>query len=154
MRVLFVCLGNICRSPTAEGVMRHRLQQAGLAAQVAVDSAGTAAWHIGKAPDPRTCAAAAQRGYRLHELRARQVQAEDFARFDLILAMDHDNLRELQRLRPDSAGAELDLLLRRGGLAEHEVPDPYYGGSDGFERVLDLVESACERLIEQIREHL
>lgn len=134
--------------------MRHRLQQAGLAAQVAVDSAGTAAWHIGKAPDPRTCAAAAQRGYRLHELRARQVQAEDFARFDLILAMDHDNLRELQRLRPDSAGAELDLLLRRGGLAEHEVPDPYYGGSDGFERVLDLVESACERLIEQIRECL
>lgn len=154
MRVLFVCLGNICRSPTAEGVMRHRLQQAGLAAQVAVDSAGTAAWHIGKAPDPRTCAAAAQRGYRLHELRARQVQAEDFARFDLILAMDHDNLSELQRLRPDSAGAELDLLLRRGGLAEHEVPDPYYGGSDGFERVLDLVESACERLIEQIRERL
>ena len=154
MRVLFVCLGNICRSPTAEGVMRHRLQQVGLAAQVAVDSAGTAAWHIGKAPDPRTCAAAAQRGYRLHELRARQVQAEDFARFDLILAMDHDNLRELQRLRPDSAGAELDLLLRRGGLAEHEVPDPYYGGSDGFERVLDLVESACERLIEQIRERL
>ncbi len=154
MRVLFVCLGNICRSPTAEGVMRHRLQQAGLAAQVAVESAGTAAWHIGKAPDPRTCAAAAQRGYRLHELRARQVQAEDFARFDLILAMDHDNLRELQRLRPDSAGAELDLLLRRGGLAEHEVPDPYYGGSDGFERVLDLVESACERLIEQIRERL
>lgn len=154
MRVLFVCLGNICRSPTAEGVMRHRLQQAGLAAEVAVDSAGTAAWHIGKAPDPRTCAAAAQRGYRLHELRARQVQAEDFARFDLILAMDHDNLRELQRLRPDSAGAELDLLLRRGGLAEHEVPDPYYGGSDGFERVLDLVESACERLIEQIRERL
>lgn len=134
--------------------MRHQLQQAGLAAQVAVDSAGTAAWHIGKAPDPRTCAAAAQRGYRLHELRARQVQAEDFARFDLILAMDHDNLRELQRLRPDSAGAELDLLLRRGGLAEHEVPDPYYGGSDGFERVLDLVESACERLIEQIRERL
>lgn len=134
--------------------MRYRLQQAGLAAQVAVDSAGTAAWHIGKAPDPRTCAAAAQRGYRLHELRARQVQAEDFARFDLILAMDHDNLRELQRLRPDSAGAELDLLLRRGGLAEHEVPDPYYGGSDGFERVLDLVESACERLIEQIRERL
>lgn len=154
MRVLFVCLGNICRSPTAEGVMRHRLQQAGLAAQVAVDSAGTAAWHIGKAPDPRTCAAAAQRGYRLHELRARQVQAEDFARFDLILAMDHDNLRELQRLRPESAGAELDLLLCRGGLAEHEVPDPYYGGSDGFERVLDLVESACERLIEQIRERL
>lgn len=154
MRVLFVCLGNICRSPTAEGVMRYRLQQVGLAAQVAVDSAGTAAWHIGKAPDPRTCAAAAQRGYRLHELRARQVQAEDFARFDLILAMDYDNLRELQRLRPDSAGAELDLLLRRGGLAEHEVPDPYYGGSDGFERVLDLVESACERLIEQIRERL
>lgn len=154
MRLLFVCLGNICRSPTAEGVMRHKLQLAGLADRVQVDSAGTGAWHVGKAPDPRTCAAAEQRGYRLHELRARQVQAEDFARFDWVLAMDHDNLRELCRLRPAQGDAELDLFLRRGGLAEHEVPDPYYGGADGFEQVLDLVELACDRLIEQIRERL
>lgn len=154
MRVLFVCLGNICRSPTAEGVLRHKLQLAGLADRVLVDSAGTGAWHVGKAPDPRTRAAAEQRGYLLHDLRARQVQGEDFARFDLILAMDHDNLRELRRLSPASGGAELDLFLRRGGLAEHEVPDPYYGGADGFERVLDMVELACDRLIEQIREAL
>ncbi|SDS47388.1 low molecular weight protein-tyrosine-phosphatase [Pseudomonas oryzae] len=154
MRVLFVCLGNICRSPTAEGVMRHKLQLAGLAGRVLVDSAGTGAWHVGKAPDPRTRAVAEQRGYLLHDLRARQVCGEDFARFDLILAMDHDNLRELRRLRPADGVAELDLFLRRGGLAEHEVPDPYYGGADGFERVLDMVELACDRLIEQIREAL
>ncbi|HYQ39640.1 MAG TPA: low molecular weight protein-tyrosine-phosphatase [Pseudomonas sp.] len=154
MRVLFVCLGNICRSPTAEGVLRHKLQQAGLAGRVTVDSAGTGAWHVGKAPDPRTRAAAEQRGYLLHELRARQVEAEDFRRFDLILAMDRDNLRELQRLRPAAGGAELDLFLRRGGLAEHEVPDPYYGGEAGFERVLDMVELACDRLVAQFREAL
>ena len=154
MRVLFVCLGNICRSPTAEGVLRHKLQQVGLAGRVTVDSAGTGAWHVGKAPDPRTRAAAAQRGYRLDELRARQVEAEDFRRFDLILAMDRDNLCELQRLRPSAGGAELDLLLRRGGLAEHEVPDPYYGGEAGFERVLDMVEQACARLIGEWREAL
>ena len=154
MRVLFVCLGNICRSPTAEGVMRHRLQQAGLAAQVAVDSAGTAAWHIGKAPDPRTCAAAAQRGYRLHELRARQVQAEDFARFDLILAMDCANLQDLQAMRPGNSQAELDLYLRRYALEEDEVPDPYYGGEEGFERVLDLLERASDELLAEIRRRL
>lgn len=135
--------------------MRHQLQQAGLAERVTVDSAGTAAWHAGKAPDPRTCAVAERRGYRLDELRARQVQAEDFQRFDLILAMDRDNLRELQRLRPATGGgAELDLFLRRGGLAEHEVPDPYYGGEAGFERVLDMVEQACARLIGEWREAL
>ena len=135
--------------------MRHQLQQVGLAERVTVDSAGTAAWHAGKAPDPRTCAAAERRGYRLDELRARQVQAEDFQRFDLILAMDRDNLRELQRLRPATGGgAELDLFLRRGGLAEHEVPDPYYGGEAGFERVLDMVEQACARLIGEWREAL
>jgi protein-tyrosine phosphatase len=154
VRVLFVCLGNICRSPTAEGVLRHKLQLAGLAGRVSVDSAGTGAWHVGKAPDARTRAAAEQRGYLLHELRARQVEAEDFRRFDLILAMDHDNLRELRRLQPQDAVAELDLFLRRGGLAEHEVPDPYYGGEAGFERVLDMVEQACDRLIDQFREGL
>lgn len=154
MKLLVVCLGNICRSPMAEGALQARLAASPLAGRVQVDSAGTGAWHVGKAPDPRTCAAAEQRGYRLHELRARQVQAEDFARFDWVLAMDHDNLRELCRLRPPQGDAELDLFLRRGGLAEHEVPDPYYGGAGGFEQVLDLVELACDRLIEQIRERL
>ena len=154
MRVLFVCLGNICRSPTAEGVMRHKLQLAGLGDRVRVDSAGTGAWHVGKAPDPRSRAAAELRGYLLHDLRARQVQEEDFQCFDLILAMDRDNLRQLRNLQPQGAPAELDLFLRRGGLAEHEVPDPYYGGATGFEQVLDMVELACDRLIEQIREAL
>lgn len=134
--------------------MRHKLQLAGLADRVQVDSAGTGAWHIGKAPDPRTRAVAEGRGYALHDLRARQVQADDFARFDLILAMDHDNLSALRSLRPAHGNAELDLFLRRGGLAEEEVPDPYYGGADGFERVLDMIELACDRLIEQIRERL
>lgn len=105
MRVLFVCLGNICRSPTAEGVLRGKLEQAGLADRVEVDSAGTAGWHIGKAPDPRTCQAAAKRGYDLSALRARQVSAEDFQRFDLVLAMDHSNLRDLKALHAGRGNA-------------------------------------------------
>ena len=153
MRVLFVCLGNICRSPTAEGVLRGKLEQAGLADRVEVDSAGTAGWHIGKAPDPRTCQAAAKRGYDLSALRARQVSAEDFQRFDLVLAMDHSNLRDLKALHV-GRGNGPDLFLRRYGLATEEVPDPYYGGEDGFETVLDLVEQACDGLIAEIRERL
>ena len=154
MRVLFVCLGNICRSPTAEGVLRHKLQEAGLAEQVWVDSAGTGAWHVGKAPDRRTAQAALRRGYALDDLRARQVEVADFQRFDLILAMDLNNLSELQRLRPAAAQADLDLFLRRYALALDEVPDPYYGGEAGFEQVLDLVEQACDGLLQEIRSRL
>lgn len=154
MRVLFVCLGNICRSPTAEGVFRHRIEQAGLAHLVSIDSAGTANWHAGKAPDSRSCEAAGRRGYDLAALRARQVTREDFQHFDLILAMDGSNLAELERLRPQQGGAELDLFLRRYGLALDEVPDPYYGEGQGFEHVLDLVEQASDALIEEIRGRL
>lgn len=154
MRVLFVCLGNICRSPTAEAVFRQRLQQAGLVERVEVDSAGTGDWHVGKAPDSRTQQAARQRGYDLSGLRGRQVSAEDFARFDLVLAMDAANLRDLQRMRPPHARGELDLYLRRFGLAEDEVPDPYYGGSEGFEQVLDLLEQASEALLSEIKGRL
>ncbi|TBU97748.1 low molecular weight protein-tyrosine-phosphatase [Stutzerimonas kirkiae] len=154
MRILFVCLGNICRSPTAEGVFRHKAEQAGLARQLQIDSAGTAAWHIGKAPDERTCRAARARGYELSGLQARQVESEDFQRFELILAMDTQNLADLQRLRPASGGAELDLLLRRYGLALDEVPDPYYGGEQGFEQVLDLLEQASDALLADIRGRL
>lgn len=154
MRVLFVCLGNICRSPTAEGVFRQRLAAAGLAERVVVDSAGTAAWHTGKAPDARTCAAARRRGYDLSALRARQVRPEDFDRFDLILAMDQDNLANLQRLQEGQGRAELDLLLARYGLPVAEVPDPYYGGEEGFEQVLDLIEQACEGLLAEVRSRL
>jgi protein-tyrosine phosphatase len=132
IRVLMVCLGNICRSPTAEVVLRHRLAAAGLGDQVEVDSAGTGGWHIGAAPDPRSQRHAAHRGYDLSALRARRVVEDDFHRFDLILAMDEDNLADLRRLAPARHRAELRLF------AEVEVPDPYVGGAAGFERVLDL----------------
>jgi protein-tyrosine phosphatase len=154
MRVLFVCLGNICRSPTAEGVLRQKLRAAGLAQQVEVDSAGTGNWHVGKAPDPRTRQAALTRGYDLQALRARQVEAADFRRFDLILAMDKSNLADLLSLRPAGAGADVDLFLRRYELSVAEVPDPYYGGADGFGQVLDLVEQACDALVLEIRSRL
>ncbi|UVE19234.1 low molecular weight phosphotyrosine protein phosphatase [Pseudomonas sp. LS44] len=154
MRVLFVCLGNICRSPTAEGVFRRKLSEAGLAERVTVDSAGTGDWHIGKAADARTSLAARQRGYDLSALRARQVEVADFSRFDLILAMDHSNLRDLQRMQPAVAQAELDLYLRRYDLPLDEVPDPYYGGADGFEQVLDLIEQASDALLAEVRQRL
>ncbi|SDG83823.1 protein-tyrosine phosphatase [Pseudomonas flavescens] len=154
MRVLFVCLGNICRSPTAEAVLRQRLQQAGLAERIEVDSAGTGDWHVGKAPDPRTQEAASRRGYDLSGLRGRQVSADDFSRFDLLLAMDTANLRDLQRLRPAQARGELDLYLRRYDLAVDEVPDPYYGGSEGFEQVLDLLEQASDALLIELKGRL
>ncbi|WP_068826268.1 low molecular weight protein-tyrosine-phosphatase [Pseudomonas sp. BMS12] len=154
MRVLFVCMGNICRSPTAEGVFRQRLHAAGLADRVTVDSAGTGDWHVGKAPDGRSSQAALRRGYDLSSLRARQATAADFERFDLILAMDHDNLARLQALRPQGRGAELDLFLRRYQLALDEVPDPYYGGADGFEQVLDLIEQASDALLAEIKGRL
>lgn len=154
MHVLFVCLGNICRSPTAEGVFRHKLRAAGLEHQVTVDSAGTGDWHVGKAPDQRTREVARRRGYALDDLRARQVAVDDFQRFELILAMDHSNLADLQRLRPAGSSSDLDLLLRRYQLPLDEVPDPYYGGEAGFEQVLDLIEQACDGLLLEIRSRL
>lgn len=154
MRVLFVCLGNICRSPTAEGVLLHKLREADLLDRVQVDSAGTGDWHVGKAADARTRVAAQRRGYDLSQLRARQVAVADFGRFDLILAMDESNLANLRRLRPGNCSAELDLFLRRYELELDEVPDPYYGGEEGFEQVLDLVERACDALIVEIKGRL
>ncbi|WP_273808051.1 MULTISPECIES: low molecular weight protein-tyrosine-phosphatase [unclassified Pseudomonas] len=149
MRILFVCMGNICRSPTAEGILRAKLDAAGLADAVELDSAGTGDWHVGKAPDSRAIQAAAGRGYAIGDLRARQVAEDDFQRFDLILAMDQDNLAWLEQLRPDE-GAVPELFLARQGLAVDEVPDPYYGGAAGFERVLDLLESACDGLVAEV----
>ena len=149
LRILFVCMGNICRSPTAEGILRAKLDAAGLAEAVALDSAGTGDWHVGKPPDSRAIQAAAGRGYDISGLRARQVTADDFQRFDLILAMDQDNLAWLEQLRPDQ-GAVPELFLARQGLAVDEVPDPYYGGAAGFERVLDLLESACDCLVAEV----
>lgn len=154
MRVLFVCLGNICRSPTAEGVLRHKLRAAGLEGRIEVDSAGTGDWHVGKAADIRTRQAAQQCGYDLSALRGRQVKAADFNAFDLILAMDNSNLHNLQQLRPGNASAELDLFLRRYQLELDEVPDPYYGGEAGFEQVLDLLEQACDALVIELKGRL
>lgn len=155
MRVLFVCLGNICRSPTAEGVLRHKLREAGLEGRIEVDSAGTGDWHVGKPADLRTCQAAQLRGYDLSALRARQVSVADFHAFDLILAMDSSNLHDLQQLRPGNHDvAELDLFLRRYQLELDEVPDPYYGGTAGFEQVLDLIERAGDALVLELKGRL
>lgn len=147
-RVLMVCMGNICRSPTAEAVLRGKLVRAGLAQHVLVDSAGTHGYHTGEGPDPRAVAAAARRGYDLGSLRARPVDVADFDRFDFVLAMDQNNLDWLRRKAPQTALAQVGLLLthaRRFG--EREVPDPYYGPPAGFDRVLDLVEDACDGVI-------
>ncbi|KTC33645.1 MAG: low molecular weight protein-tyrosine-phosphatase [Pseudomonas sp.] len=154
MQVLFVCLGNICRSPTAEGVLRHKLREAGLAGQVRVASAGTSDWHVGKAPDSRSQRAALQRGYDLSAQRAQQVSSADFSHYDLILAMDQSNLRNLKALQPARGKAELDLFLRRYEAVIDEVPDPYYDGEKGFEQVLDLIEAACDRLVIELKGRL
>ena len=149
--VLFVCLGNICRSPTAHGVFQHLVNQRGLNASVRVDSAGTGDWHIGCAPDERTAACALERGYDLRDLRARQVSAADFRDFDYILAMDEKNLRHLEQLRPDDFRGELDLFLRYAkGSQLREVPDPYYAGADAFQEVLELVENASRHLLDTL----
>ena len=150
--VLFVCLGNICRSPTAEGVFRARLAEAGLAGRIRVDSAGTGDWHLGRPPDPRTRRAAAARGYDLEALRARQVTPADFGGFDHILAMDLANLRDLERLRPQWYEGRLDLFLRAAGHPDRlEVPDPYAGGDRHFAAVLELIEAGVDRLFEALR---
>ncbi|MGH8389696.1 MAG: low molecular weight protein-tyrosine-phosphatase [Pseudomonas sp.] len=154
MRVLFVCLGNICRSPTAEGVLRHKLREAGLADQVEVASAGTGDWHVGKAPDKRSQAAAKLRGYDLSAQRAQQVTRADFATYDLILAMDNSNLRHLKALQPAKGKAELDLFLRRYQSDVDEVPDPYHDGEQGFEQVLDLIERASDLLLIELKGRL
>ena len=148
--VLFVCLGNICRSPTAHGVLQHKLAERGLAGRVRVDSAGTGGWHAGEPPDRRTQRHAAARGYDLSALRARQVVPADFVRFTHILAMDRSNLDDLQLLKPEDFSGELGLFLGYGSRGLYEVPDPYYGGAKGFEDVLDLVEDAAEGLIARL----
>lgn len=155
IRVLFVCMGNICRSPTAEGVFRHFVERAGLAGRVASDSAGTHDYHIGDPPDARAQRAAARRGYDLSSLRGRQVSRSDFLMFDYVLAMDEANLRLLERLCPQEHTRKLRLFMEfSADPAMREVPDPYYGTADGFERVLDLVEQASRGLIEHLRDHI
>lgn len=153
--VLMVCTGNICRSPTAEGVLRHLARQAGLQDRVQVDSAGTHDYHVGAPPDHRSCHHASLRGYDLAELRARQVHQRDFERFDLILAMDWDHVELLEEQCPPQHRAKLRRLMEfaPAGLGD-VVADPYYGGKDGFETVLDHVEAGCRGLLDHIRKEL
>jgi protein-tyrosine phosphatase len=147
-KVLMVCMGNICRSPTAEGVLRHKLQAAGLHELVVVDSAGTHAYHVGEPPDHRAVHHAQRRGYDLTPLRARRISAADFENFDLILAMDWDNFAQLEEECPPQHRSKLKRLREFGVRHDNPVvPDPYYGGANGFERVLDLIEDACDGLI-------
>jgi protein-tyrosine phosphatase len=147
--ILFVCMGNICRSPTAEGVFRHMARQAGVADRFEIDSAGTHAYHVGKAPDARAQEAARGRGYDLSGLRGRQVCQADFTDFDLLLAMDRENLQNLRQVCPPEQRHKLGLFLEYARqFEEKEVPDPYYGGTQGFERVLDMVEDAARGLLE------
>jgi low molecular weight protein-tyrosine phosphatase len=155
IQVMFVCLGNICRSPTAHGVFASMVQDAGLQQQITVDSCGTSSWHIGHAPDERSIAMAAERGFDLSSLRASQIQVDDFRRFDYILAMDEQNLLDLKALKPDDYSGCLDLLLSfDSGSTVREVPDPYYGGEEGFQLAVQLIESASERLLTHIKSTL
>jgi len=150
--VLFVCMGNICRSPTAEGVFRQHVANAGLSETIRTDSAGTHAYHIGESPDARASKAAAKRGYDLSDLRARKVIAEDFKTFDYVLAMDEDNYHNLSAICPNGYEERLTLFLAFADKAErNDVPDPYYGGPKGFEYVLDLVEDAAQGLLRDIQ---
>lgn len=145
-------MGNICRSPTAEGVLRRKLEAVGLAGRVRLDSAGTHDYHVGSPPDRRAQAAAAGRGYDLSALRARQVSRADFSAFDLVLAMDNDNLQGLMRVCPAESRDKVRLYLSFSPrFANREVPDPYYGGADGFEQVLDMVEDAADGIVAAIQ---
>jgi protein-tyrosine phosphatase len=145
LRLLFVCSGNICRSPSAEALMRRLVDEAGLAAEIEVDSAGTGSWHVGEPPDPRAVTAACERGLTVTGI-ARQISPSDFDDFDLILAVDDENLRQLRRITPPGSAER----VRK--LAPQDVPDPYYGGADGFGLVLDLIEKDCRTLLDELRQ--
>lgn len=148
IRVLFVCLGNICRSPMAEGIFRHLLARAGLDGRVQVESAGTGSWHVGEHPDPRTLDTLERRGIRLPGKRARQIRPEELSGYDYVVAMDRANLRRLRQMGAEQARLLLDFAGREG----EDVPDPYYEG--GFERVYELVEEGCRGLVGEVRERL
>ncbi len=153
-KVLFVCMGNICRSPLAHGLFEHRVEQAGLSERISIDSAGTHAYHVGNEPDPRSQQTALRHGIDLSSQRARQVTASDFLHFDYVLAMDRDNHAILSAQCPDEHRHKLKLFLEFAPqLPEREVPDPYYGGDSGFEHVYQLIEAASEGLLTEITSH-
>ena len=150
-KILFVCLGNICRSPTAHGIMEKIVADNNLQHKIIIDSAGTSAWHVGSKPDERATKAAAKRGYNLSTQQSRRVEFEDFYEFDFILAADKSNLSDLKELAPQEAHHKIQLILEYGSSAEKEVPDPYYGGENGFEHVLNLLEDACQNLLKRLK---
>jgi protein-tyrosine phosphatase len=153
--VLFICMGNICRSPTAQGVFERLVRESGLDAHVEIDSAGTHAYHVGEPPDRRATQVAADRGIDLTSQRARRVREDDFEMFDYILAMDRDNLEDLRAICPDHVQDRICLLLDFAETDQSsDVPDPYYGGTQGFERVLDMVEEGARGLLEDIRRRI
>lgn len=153
--VLFVCLGNICRSPTAHGVFETMVKEAGLAQQVTIDSCGTGSWHIGQPPDERTQKAALARGYDLSHLRARRLEEDDFKHFDYIIAMDTRNLADAMKMAPDNYAGNIQLFMDYAPEeSAMEVPDPYYGNEDGFEHVLHLIETASTGLLNRIKKDL
>lgn len=153
--VLFVCMGNICRSPTAHGVFRKLVEEAGLQDAISIDSAGTHAYHVGNPPDPRSMAKAIERGLDMSDLRARQAMAADFELFDYVLAMDNDNYQGLSRLCPPSQKHKLHMFMAFADSNNAtEVPDPYYGGARGFDQVFDMVEEASAGLLDDIRQQL
>jgi len=152
--VMFVCLGNICRSPTAHGVFAALVDRVGLHDSISIESSGTSGWHIGESPDSRSSQAALQRGYDLSNLKGRAFSAEDFNHYDYILTMDRANLKAVQALRPAGYVGELALFLDFSSSQQvTEVPDPYYGGAKGFDTVLDLVEDGCAGLLNHIKQH-
>lgn len=153
IKVLFVCLGNICRSPTAEGVFRKLVEEHGVSDEFEIDSAGTSGYHIGEAPDPRAIQAAKARGYDLTNIRGRQVSISDFDYFDIILAMDHANFEALMANATNASQSKVKLLLDFAkDVRENEVPDPYYGGEKGFDHVINLIESASDGLLNDLLE--
>jgi len=153
IKVLFVCMGNICRSPTAEGVFRHKVEQNNLLEQISIDSAGTHAYHVGNPPDQRAQAAALKRDIDLSQQRARRVSADDFSEFDYVIAMDESNMDDLLSICPTGYEDRLHLFLAFSDSEQSEVPDPYYGQGRGFEIVLNLVEDASEGLLQHIRQN-
>lgn len=154
IRILFVCLGNICRSPSAEGVFRSVAARHGLLDSLEIDSCGTGSWHVGKQPDLRASEAALRRGVDVSGLRARQITAQDLDHFDYVLVMDRQNLADVRDIWRQNGGTEPELFLGYSKTGHDEVPDPYYGGDDGFEHVLDLIEDASEGLVAAIRGQL
>jgi len=158
IKVLFVCMGNICRSPTAHGVMQALIESRGLTGQIQIDSAGTHAYHVGEKSDPRSRALAQQKGVDMSYIRARKISINDYDEFDYILAMDEDNLELINYYAPEGYSARVDLFLsfahQQGSVVVTEVPDPYYGGDDGFEKVFQLVQLGCEALLKEIHHQI